>query len=230
MILRNLVPAAVLSVSALLILWMPAAAQAAVYKCVGANGQLTYSQSPCVGEQRQEVLQPDRPLAAQAGGPESRYRDWQELTERFACDDVDTAMAVLPNRLSMISLMADLARQPGRSARWIQDQADADPALLQDGYLFRGALCTVRLVEQPGELALGLGWYSAAPRQFGSWPERRLLAALRELGYDEVHAAAADHESEMRFQGAGFDCHLRVHRSSTDASLDLECVRGGVEP
>lgn len=203
--------------------------QAAVFKCVDAEGRLSYSQSPCADAQRQEVVQPDRPHQRLAGDASNRYRSWDELTAGFACDDIAEGFSVLPTRSSLLTIMADIARRPGRASEWRDSAASAPDSRYVDGYLFRGQLCSLRLINEPGELSLTLGWYAAARELHASWPSQRLLSALRQLGYEPEATGRAEHWAQD-FEGAGFGCQLRLHRSNTVAAVDLECRLGDTQP
>lgn len=199
--------------------------QAAVFKCVDADGRLSYSQSPCTDAQRQEVVQPDRPHQRLAGDASNRYLGWDELSAGFVCDDIAEGLRVLPTRSSLLTIMADIARRPGRASEWRDTVASAPDSRYVDGYLFRGQLCSLRLINEPGELSLTLGWYAAARELHAGWPAQRLLSALRQLGYEPQSTARDEHWS-MDFAGAGFGCQLRLHRSNTVAAVDLECRLG----
>jgi hypothetical protein len=206
-----------------------ATAQAAVYKCVGKNGSLSYSQSPCPAETSQELLDLERSTPAGMGAAGNRYATMTELFERYRCDDIEAGFAVMPNRASMLNLIADLARQPGSSLRQVEALRKADPdfhARFVDGFVHLGEFCSLRLVNTPEELSINVGWHSERASGHRDWPIAALLQRLRELGYDMLAAEATSPSYfEGRFDAAGYSCRINVYNATVEAALEIGCMR-----
>ncbi len=206
-----------------------ALAQSAIYKCVGEDGGLSYSQSPCPGASRQELMQLDRPGSNSPGRPGNRYASTSELFGRYRCDDIAGGFAVMPNRASMINLIADLARQPGIATTRLQGLRRLEPTQhdrIEDTLAFAGELCTIRLVSTPEELSLAVGWLSARGGDHQRWPIDAMVQQLRRLGYDMLGSQATSPDYyEGRFDGAGYNCRLSVYNATVEAALDISCAR-----
>jgi hypothetical protein len=214
--------------------WLPSSsahAQPAIYKCVGANGSLSYSQSPCPGESTQELMQLDRPSNSGPGGAENRYASMSELFGRYRCDDIAASFERMPNRASMLNLIADLARQPGMARTRLEGLRRLAPARhdgIDDALALAGELCTIRLVNTPDEMSLAVGWYSGggADGDHRRWPIEALLQELRDLGYGTLTSEPTSPDYyEGRFEDAGYSCKLSVYNATVEAALDISCLR-----
>lgn len=206
-----------------------ASAQAAIYKCVGSDGSLSYSQSPCPTDTTQELMDLERKADAGRGGAGNRYATMTELFERYRCDDIEAGFEVMPNRASMLNLIADLARQPGGALRRVESLRRADPDFYErfvDGFVHLGEYCTLRLVNTPEELSLNVGWHSERASGHRNWPISALLHRLRELGYDMLASEATSPAYfEGRFDAAGYSCRINVYNASVEAALEIGCLR-----